>query len=198
MRFTKELLSLLNNFKKQIVDSDNLRENIIKKSRVILKDSKKAIFLLNDFQFKKSRELILSNFELIKKIYDSHDRAVLAHIGALSESIQEFSESYILYNVLCDIFKRDDYIEVDLLNIINFEDYLKGLCDVSGELVRISVKLSIKDRVDEIVEIEEIVKKIYYHLLQFTNYSGSLRNKIDSVKWNLSKIQEVIFKYKMR
>ncbi len=198
MSFTKELLSLLNQFKKEIVNYDSIREFAIKKSRIILKDSKKAIFLLNDSQFKKAKELIISSFELIKKTYARYPHSTLANIGALSEAVQEFTEAYILYNILSDVFKRDDYIKLELETLINHEDYIKGLCDVPGELVRVSVKLSIKDKNRELFEIEEVVKKIYYQLLHFTNYSGSLRNKIDSVKWNLSKIQEIIFKYKMR
>ncbi len=198
MHFTKELLSLLNHFKKEVVRSDLIRESIIKKSRIILKNSKKAIFLLQDSNYKKAKELINSNFESIKKIYDSYPNSIVVNIGAFSEAIQEFTEAYILYNLLSDIFKRDDYIKINLHELINYDDYLKGLCDVSGELVRISVKLSIKDKIDQVIEIEELLNKVYYQLLQFTNYSGSLRNKIDSVKWNLSKIQEIIFKYKMR
>ena len=198
MSFTKELLSLLNQFKKEIVNYDSIREFAIKKSRIILKDSKKAIFLLNDSQFKKAKELIISSFELIKKTYARYPHSTLANIGALSEAVQEFTEAYILYNILSDVFKRDDYIKLELETLISHEDYIKGLCDVPGELVRVSVKLSIKDKSRELFEIEEVVKKIYYQLLHFTNYSGSLRNKIDSVKWNLSKIQEIIFKYKMR
>ena len=74
---------------------------------------------------------------------------------------------------------------------VNSEEYLLGLCDLAGELVRKAVKDSIKKNFDSVLEIRDFVEELYGEFLKFNLRNGELRKKSDSIRWNLNKLEEL-------
>ncbi len=63
---------------------------------------------------------------------------------------------------------------------------------MTGELGRKSVLESIAKNKDEVHNIRELVDEIHGLFVKLDLRNGDLRKKADSIKWNLSKIEEVL------
>ncbi|HDP73888.1 MAG TPA: hypothetical protein ENN46_02950 [Candidatus Woesearchaeota archaeon] len=198
MNFFTRLESELSEAGKAIASFDEAREDVIRESRKILKDSKKAVFLIHDSSFSKAKRLIEACELAVKRLRQKHGESALQRIGAFSESCQEFVESVTLFNSLRQLREKDGLLEISLLGLVSPQDYVMGVSDTAGELVRTAVRLGIKNNIEGVAKTEELVRMLYEKLLGFTGYAGELRKKIDSVKWSLSKIEDILFQLKTR
>jgi len=75
------------------------------------------------------------------------------------------------------------------------EQYLLGLCDLTGELMRKAVNSAINKDTATLNKIREFVSQIYAGFLEFDLRNGELRKKSDAIKWNLQKIEDLILKF---
>ncbi len=80
----------------------------------------------------------------------------------------------------------------------NNEDYLMGICDLTGELGRKCVMSAIDGDIKVIKEIKKFVDSIYVEFLKMNLRNGHLRKKSDAIKWNLKKIEEVLYDLSIR
>src|SRR3989344_5486552 len=74
---------------------------------------------------------------------------------------------------------------------VNTSDYLLGLCDLTGELVRLAINKAIRKDYSYALRIKSAVEEIYGEFLKFDLRNGPLRKKADSLKWNLKKLEEL-------
>jgi len=173
----------------ELTSFDAKREEVIKKSRDILKLSKQAVYNVhrNDLNYAKK------NLDDAKEIIDSIKAEIkkdsnLETIGAFGAGLQEYVEGLTYYSYIKtgNIPTRKD-VGVDT------ENYLLGICDLTGELGRKAVFLAIDKKFDEVKKIHEVVSEIYGEFLKFDFRNGELRKKSDSIKYNLKKIEELMF-----
>ncbi len=173
---------------------DQIREDLIKKSRDILKDSKQAIYLIHRNELKKAQKLLENikkrNISIKKQIKSSPK---LDFLGAYSAAIQEFVEARCYLS-----FAMDKKIPSWQNMGVQVEDYLLGLCDLTGELGRRAVASVIKKDFNEVYFIKNLVEEIYGLFLKLNLRNGELRRKSDSIKWNLKKIEDIIYDMKIR
>jgi len=73
-----------------------------------------------------------------------------------------------------------------------------GLCDLTGELVRKAVNDVIKKNFKQAMEIKDLVDEIYGEFLKFNLRNSELRRKSDQIKWNLKKLEDVVFELKLK
>lgn len=163
---------------------DNEREVVIKKSREIIKLSKQAIYSLHRNDLKQSEKLIS---ELKKKKKYLHNKADLNE-GSYSVALQEYVEALAFYSYI----KTNKIPNRKQLNV-NVNEYLMGICDLTGELVRKSVNLIIEKKNKDAKKIKELIVSIYGEFLKFDFRNGNLRRKSDSIKYNLKKIEEMMY-----
>jgi predicted translin family RNA/ssDNA-binding protein len=78
------------------------------------------------------------------------------------------------------------------------EEYLLGLCDLTGELVRYAVRKGTAKDKRAVQNARDMVDGINGELLQFDLRNGELRKKYDSVKYNLQKIETVLYDLSLR
>jgi len=172
---------------------DNDREQIIKKSRDILKDSKRAIYALHRSSSEASK--LLSNARKgiteIKKIIAKDP--LLAQVGAFNEALQEYVEASTYSSFLAG----KDLPSAKALGV-DTEDYLMGLSDLTGELVRKAVRDATRENYDSVVKIKDFVEELYAEMLKFSFRSGHLRKKFDSIKYNLASVQDLVLKIKLK
>lgn len=175
--------------RKEIADSDNNRELIIQKSREIINLSKRIIYALhrNDI---KSASLYVKEIEKQKK---SLDAGVLADTNISRTALQEYAEALCYYH-----FIKDKKIPTKASLKLDNESYLMGLCDLTGELVRKAVNEVIQKNFKQAAKIKDLVDEIYGEFLNFNLRNSELRRKSDQIKWNLKKLEDVVFELKLK
>ena len=110
-----------------------------------------------------------------------------------SVAFQEYVEAIAFYE-----FVKNKKIPTKASLGVSAEDYLSGLCDLTGELVRKAIYDVIHRKFDEAERIKELVHDIYGEFLKLHLRNGELRKKSDSIKWNLKKLEEVMYDISMK
>jgi len=177
------------NIREELENYDKQREVLIKESRTLLKLSKQMIYSVHRGNLKETKELL----NLVKKEKLKLDRITkepksLSKEPSYSDALQEYTEALCYYN-----FVNSKKIPLRKTLGVNSEDYLMGLCDLTGELARRAVSLATKRKNKEVETIKKLVEEIYGEFLKFNLRNSSLRKKSDSIKWNLKKIEEIMY-----
>ena len=73
-----------------------------------------------------------------------------------------------------------------------------GICDLTGEIVRKSINLVTKGDFKTPILLKDFVYDIYHELQLFDALTHELRRKIDSVKYNLKKLEEISLQLKLK
>ena len=174
--------------RKEYHQNDGLRENLIKKSRDLLKISKQIIYAVhkNDMQkcvnYSKKALIILNELKkIIKK------SPVLEFSGAFKAGVEEYAEAMI-YSGFVRTGKIISYKSLK----IDSELYLMGLADFTGELVRKAVFLAGKGEVNKVMKIKDLVDAVYGEMLGFDLRNSDIRRKFDSIKYNLKKLEGLV------
>ena len=179
---------IFDELRKQIKLNDDERERYIVDSRPIIKHSKQAIYALHRNNFADADELIKKAINALKKLDTSE-------VGPYKAALQELCEA-VTYQYY---IKNKKLISPEKIGFeIDANNYLLGICDLTGELARRAVMNTINEEYDEIKFIKEFVSDIYNEFLKFEFRNGELRKKSDSIKWNLKKIEEIIYDIKIR
>jgi len=179
---------IFDKIREELDKKENIREQLIINSRPILKNSKQAIYALHRDSFKESERLLS---EAKKQI--SQFRKLDTDNSSFGAALQEYAEAALYLNYVKNKkLASPQEIELDV------ENYLLGLCDLTGELSRRAVFCVVAEKYDEVKEIAEFVSEIYKEFLKFELRNGELRKKSDSIKWNLKKIEEILYDLKIR
>ncbi len=174
---------------KEISEIDKQREVLIKKSRDVLKLSKQLIYALHRNNISESNTLlskVKNEKQNLDKIANKYKK--LVYEGSYSEALQEYVEALIYYTFI----KENKIPTRDSLKV-NTEDYLMGICDLTGELTRRAVALTVKRDFKAVSKIKDIIEEIYGEFLKFNLRNSNLRKKSDSIKWNFKKIEEIMY-----
>ncbi|MBI4017302.1 MAG: hypothetical protein HY363_06445 [Candidatus Aenigmarchaeota archaeon] len=180
--------------RRQFEQFDALREQLIKMSRDILKNSKGAIYSVHRneisvaaLQLAEAKKTIKKIELLIKK--DIH----LAQVGAWFEALEEYVEASCYYG-----FVTEKKIPTAKEVGVDAEVYLPGVCDFVGELTRRAVNAAIKEDYKSALEIKEVVTELYAELMLFDLRNIPARKKFDSIKYSLEKLEDIALKIKMK
>ena len=176
--------------RKEIEAFEIKRESIIQKSREIIILSKKIIYALHRDDIK-SADLYVKEIE--KKKQDLESTRMWLDTNINQTAFQEYVEALCYYN-----FIKNKKIPTCASLKVDKENYLMGLCDLTGELVRKAVNEVIEKNFDRALEIKNLVEEIYGEFLEFNLRNSDLRNKFDQIKWNLKKLEDVVFELKIK
>ena len=174
--------------RKELEDFEKQREIVITKSREIIKLSKQIIYSLHRNNLKEAIKFVKEIKTKIKKLPHEH-----YDVNFNKVAFQEYVEAITYY----EFYKKKKIPDRKSLNV-STEDYLLGLCDLTGELVRKAVNSAINKNYKEVFEIKELVSDIYEEFLKFNLRNGELRNKMDSIKWNLRKLEDLVLDIKVK
>lgn len=176
--------SVLKDFKKNSAS----RENVFIVSRDVIKESKRVIYAVHQDNFSvasKSISSMRSKLSKLRKISNSESIVKVA--------FQEFVEAVCFY----EFSKNKKIPSMDALKVSS-EEYLLGICDLSGELVRRGINKIFEGNYKELMNIKRILSEIYSELLKFEFGNSELRKKFDKVKYDLIKIEEICLDLKLR
>jgi len=176
--------------RKEIEAFDLKRESIIQKSREIINLSKRIIYALhrNDV---KSASFCVKVIEKKKKTLEKTRVWLDTNINQVA--FQEYVEALCYYR-----FVKNKKIPTRVALKVDNENYLMGLCDLTGELVRKAVNDVINKKFKQALEIKNLVEEIYGEFLKFNLRNNELRKKSDQIKWNLKKLEDIVFELKIK
>lgn len=177
--------------RKEIQDYDSERERLIKKSRDVLKLSKQIIYAVHRDEISEAAKLIQQIEKERKELDDiaKHNQKMV-YEGSYKVAIQEYVEAILYYN-----FVKTGKIAD--LNVI-VEHFILGLTDLPGEMVRKAVFLAGKGEVEKVVKIKDEVDRIYGELLKFDFRDNEIRRKVDAVKYDLRKLEDLVLDLKLK
>ena len=177
--------------KKEIEAADAKREELIAKSRAILLQSKKAIYALQRGDSGAAATVVAEMKKAVSSLNKfSQDSS---YAGAVKPAIQEYVEA-ACFN---EFVKTGKLLPKDELGV-SAENYIAGLCDLSGEIIRKSVNAAINDDDKTVVNAKSFIETLYYGLLQFDFRNGELRRKFDGLKYDLKKMEDLVLSLKLQ
>lgn len=171
---------------------DSFRDQIITIGRDVIKRSKLVIYALHRNEIENAKALVIE-LETIraKLIAQIKDTPGLAFEGSFKAATQEYVEASLYYQFV---------VNGELKNIagIPSDQFILGMCDLPGELNRRAVYLAGKGKTDEVTKIRDIVEVIYGELLTLNARNNEMRRKIDSVKYELRKLEDLVLSLQLK
>jgi len=178
--------------KKDYLENNSERRQIISLANVVLHDSKRVIFALHRFDKDKALASLNEIEKILIKLEKKFGYTRLNQEGSYRAGVEEYAEAKTFYMVL-DNKKIDKFKNIKL----SYESYLGGICDLTGELVRRAVNQAAAGNYDEVKKIKNIISDILHELVEF-DMTGYLRTKYDQAKGNLRKIEQINYDINIR
>jgi predicted translin family RNA/ssDNA-binding protein len=177
------------NLKKQMEEYDAARDTIIKESRDITKLSKQAIYSLHRHDTKTAKQQLIEAEKVIAKLLKEIKRDPTLRTGGFSASLEEYTEAKAFLHFL----EKGVLISCKDLKVVEAEEYLLGLCDLTGELMRYAVLQATKRDKKAVEQARNLIDAIYGQFVMFDFRNSELRKKYDSIKYNLQKVENVLY-----
>ncbi len=182
VEYAKKLAQMLDEY-------DELKDQVHDLSRQIIKDSKLCIYAIRRNDVQQAEKLIEEMKELRSQLREILKKNLrLATINIVLTADQEFVEAYSIYKYAKE-GKFPTLEEVDT----TVQEYVAGLMDAAGELLRIAVDKMLIGDVEYAKKVKEAIENIYIFMLHVNPRDYELRRKIDYVTNILNKLQEFIF-----
>lgn len=186
-----------NDFKEmeeELKEYDSLREEIIKKSRDVLKYSKQVIYAIHRSELDSAQTLIGSMKEDIAKLNILVNKSPALYFeGSYKVAVQEYVEAVLYFE-----FVKNKRLASSKDLCVKTDYFLLGLCDLTGELVRKAVHDAIENNYTEVLKIRDFIDQLYGTLLHFDFRGGELRKKFDAIKYDLKKVEDILFSLKLK
>jgi len=174
--------------KQELAKFEERRERAISTSREVITLSKQIIYAVHRGDMQKANSLLPTIRSAIDSLPDGPTDTDMPEVAK-----QEYVEAaaYLAFiETGCLPTRKDLGVE--------YPPYLSGLCDLTGELVRKAVKDVIERKYGSAKRIHSLVDEIYGAFLEFDLRGGDLRKKSDSIKWNLKKLEDVMYDLEVR
>jgi translin len=170
-----------------IKEEDSQREALLAKARLVLKNSKAAIYSIHRKELKIAKEHIDESLKMISEL-----RRIVAKYPQFGYNIDNALEEYVEACVLYGFVKHKKIPNSHELGMDPM-NYLGGLSDLTGELGRMAViEATAKDK-PQVKLIRDLIDEVYGAFIRFDLRNGELRKKSDAIKWNLNKVEELLY-----
>lgn len=173
---------------------DAAREEIIKRSRDITKHSKAAIYALHRDEDAEAQAHLQDAQRAIAELLPRIAQDPTLRTGGFSAGIEEYVEASAFLHFL----QEGSLLGRSAIQVSTAEEYLGGLSDLTGELMRYAVNRATKRDKTSVQKIRDLVDAIYGQLVQFDFRNSDLRRKYDAVKYNLQKVENVLYDLELR
>jgi predicted translin family RNA/ssDNA-binding protein len=184
--FLKKIGTDLKSFQKE-------RGLIINKSREILQASKESIFATHRLDDKKASDSIAKAETVLKELSKKYDKGNrLRFEGSYKAAVEEYVEAKLFGQMMAG--KKIDAIK---FGNIGPEEYIGGLADVTGELVRQAVLQSTKGNYKNIKVYRDFTEELVGFMMNLY-MTGHSRQKFDEVKRNLKRFEGILYDISIR
>jgi len=181
----------LRQIRREMEDFEEKRESLIINSRNIIHLSKQIIHLCQRGRAQEAYDLVE---EIKAKVVSMPEEDF--DTGIAGVALQEFVEAVAFFEFIKSrrLITKRELMEFGVEN----SNYLLGVCDFTGELVRYAVNQAVNKNFEESLHIKEFVAEIYGEFLKMKFRNGELRKKFDSIRWNLKKLEDLAFNISMQ
>jgi predicted translin family RNA/ssDNA-binding protein len=184
--------AFIQKLKKEHIEKNKERTEIIRASNPILHDSKRIIFSLHRQDFKKAETDLKQLEESIKKLQKNLGVNRLEQEGSYKAAMEEFLEAHFFWQWLTK-YKIEKSKELK----ISHESYLGAISDLLGEISRYSTNQATKQNTKEVTRASEDAAELLAALTEF-DFTGYLRTKYDQARGHLKKIEQVNYDISIR
>ncbi|GMH95191.1 hypothetical protein TrVE_jg12933 [Triparma verrucosa] len=169
---------------------DATRELVIKKCREIQKAAKNSIFAMHRGDLKKAKSLIETCETVGNEILVTIKDEPTLRQGSFSNSLEEYAEALLFWTWLDNgtVMTFDDFKKIE----INEEEYLGGICDLSGEVGRVAVVYGTKRDQEGVQKCLDTNLSILIGL-EGLYLPGKLSKKMDPLKQSVQKLETVLY-----
>ena len=175
--------------RKELESFDKNREVVISVSRDVIQISKQIIYSIHRGDISGAQNLISS---IKKRLKDLPQDKFDTNMDIVAK--QEYVEALCFFE-----FVKNQRLPSRKELDVDINPYLLGLCDLTGELVRFAVNDVIKNKDKGLIyKVKDIVEEIYGEFLGFNLRNGDLRQKFDSIKWNLKKLEDIVYDLELK
>jgi len=166
---------------------------IINRSRDILQAAKETIFATHRQDYAAAGQHLTRAEEILQDLSRTCDKGNrLRFEGSYKAALEEYVEAKFFLQVMQG--KKLDEIKI---GNIGPEEYIGGLADLTGELVRQAVLQSTRKSYQNIEKYREISEEIVGFMLKLY-LTGSSRQKFDEAKRNLKRLEEILYDLSLR
>lgn len=168
------------------------RRQIISRSNDVLFQAKKTIFALHREDLKLAEENFINMETVLKKMEKDFSVTRIREEGAYRAAAEEYVEA----KTLAMVINGKKITAIKGLRL-GYDSYLGGLCDLIGEMVRLSTNHAAKGRYETVAEMKEKAEEIMNSLLEF-DFTGYLRTKYDQARGHLRKLEQMAYEIRLR
>ncbi|CDJ41304.1 translin, putative [Eimeria tenella] len=184
---------------------DAMREELIKKSREVIKLSKQAIFALH----RRDTPEAQSHLQMAQKVFNENiwpiteehpalrlagaaGGGVLVPAGMLTGAVEEYAEARIFLHFLLhkSLLTRKEIKEIKEIRV---EEYLGGLMDCTGELNRFAVLRATEGHRAAVQECAAFVAAVHEQMLLLDLRNLPLRRKYDALKYSQKRLEALVY-----
>ena len=178
--------------RKDYEKEESEREKVILASREIIALSKKVIYAIHRDDIATAEKELLVLEKKIASLTKDIKGTKNYYSGSYKVAFQEYVEALAYYHYI----KKEELLPAK--EGMDIEMYLLGICDLTGELVRRALNQGIAGNFFEIRKVQGFVSAVYEQMIQFNFRNGELRKKVDSIRWDMKKLEEMTFDLKSR
>lgn len=169
------------------------RIEVMKQGREVVKASKELIYSLHRGEMGSAGECLVRITEARRRLDRLANTPRLRAYHPYQNAVQEHVEAAAYHSVVAKgRIPRRAALRADT------ETYLGGLSDLTGELARKGVDDMIHERYAHASLMKDVVEEIYGLILSLDFDGGEARRKSDAVKWNLAKLEDLVYDAKIR
>ena len=189
---------IVDKINKVLMDKDSAREELIKRSRDVIRLSRSIVSAVLQGTFDRAATLITtieSSVAALKRIAEPHPE--LMYSGLVYNALAEFVEAELFYSIVAKrVIPQPEELGV------HYIPYLQGLCDAVGELKRYILKLIKERKFDSAEELLAIAEQIFLSVQPLAEYPDALvpglRRKIDIMRKVLDDLEKFILDLRSR
>lgn len=112
--------------------------------------------------------------------------------GVWKASVEEHVEA----KLFLDFIEGKEIDEIKEFFVLP-DEYIGGLSDLTGEIVRMMVLWTTKGKIEEVKNAAEVIAVIIEELMEYS-YGGYLRTKFDQAKKSLQKSEQILYDLSIR
>jgi translin len=161
--------------------SDNIREELLKLSRIIIKFSGQSIENFHRGKVSQAKEKLIEAEKELNNINTIMKKNLQDYnIGIIGIAMQEYAEARLLF----DIIENKKLTPIEDLEVTDAA-YLLGIADLIGELRRYILEKLVEGDIETAKEYYDIMKELYGTFLQIEfgkNLVPDLRRKKDTAR----------------
>ncbi len=164
----------------RLQQSDNIREELLKLSRTIIKFSGQSIENFHRGKTLEAKEKLDNAKKEMQKINQIMKEDLQAYTGIIGVAMQEYAEARLLY----DIIENKILTSIEDLDVTDAA-YLLGIADLIGELRRYVLERLVEGDINAAKIYYNIMKELYGTYLQIDfgkNLVPDLRRKKDTAR----------------